>query len=192
MVCCALSVPAYAFDSFAFRLEGGPDSLETALQRASLLAQADAEDVGDPLEIFSTARAEYGRLIGVFYEAGFYAPQISVRIDGREAADISPLEPPTRIDEIVVSMAPGPAFQFAQAQIAPLADGTGLPASFAPGAPARSTVIREATGAALDRWRALGHAKAEPVGQAISARHPARALMSRSRWIRGHVCASAI
>ncbi|SUZ31282.1 Translocation and assembly module TamA [Roseibaca ekhonensis] len=175
-VSCALSAPASALDSFEFRLNGGPDSLESALQRASLLAQANAQDVGDPLELFSTARAEYGRLIGVFYEAGYYAPQISVRIDGREAAEISPLEPPTRIGEIVVSMVPGPAFQFAQAQIAPLADDTDLPAGFATGQPARSTVIREATGVALDRWRAQGHAKAEPSGQAISARHPEQAL----------------
>ena len=42
--------------------------------------------------------------------------------------------------------------------------------------PARSTVIRDATGTALDQWRAQGHAKAAPTGQAITANHPAQSL----------------
>ena len=175
-VMLGLGTPAAALETFQFRLTDGTADLETALQRASLLAQANAQGVGDPLELFATARAEYGRLIGVFYEAGYYAPQISVRIDGREAADISPLEPPERVDDITVSMVPGPAFAFGRAQIAPLAEGTELPGGFAAGQPARSTVIRDATGTALDQWRAQGHAKAAPTGQAITANHPAQSL----------------
>jgi len=171
-----LAGPVWALDAVEFRLTGGPESLRTALERASLVRQADAQDVADALELFSTARAEYGRLIGVFYEAGYYAPQISVRIDGREAADISPLAPPERVGTIIVEMDSGPAFGFGQAQIAPLAAGTGLPGAFAAGQPARSTVIRDATGTALDRWREQGHAKAAPTGQAITARHPEQTL----------------
>lgn len=171
-----LAAPVWALEDLQFRLNGGADSLRTALERASLLRQAQSQNVGDPLELFSTARAEYGRLIGVFYEQGYFAPEISVRIDGREAADISPLDPPAQVRQVVVEMTPGTTFTFARAQLAPLADGTTLPAGFATGQPARSTVIRDATGAALDRWRALGHAKAEPTGQAITANHPARTL----------------
>nr|WP_255618451.1 BamA/TamA family outer membrane protein [Roseibaca sp. Y0-43] len=171
-----LAAPAWAFSDLQFRVQGGSEELRTALERASLIRQAQAQNVVDPLEVFSTARAEYGRLIGVFYEQGYYAPQISVRVDGREAADISPLDPPAQVREIVVELVPGPAFEFGRAQIAPLAQGTVLPEGFAPGAPARSTAIREATGTAIDQWRAQGHAKAEPTGQAITANHPARAL----------------
>ncbi|NBB98475.1 MAG: BamA/TamA family outer membrane protein [Alphaproteobacteria bacterium] len=171
-----LAPSVWALDDVQIRLNGGSESLRTALERASLLRQAQSQNVGDALELFSTARAEYGSLIGVFYEQGYFAPEISVRIDGREAADISPLDPPDQVRQIVVEMTPGPAFTFARAQLAPLADGTTLPTDFADGQPARSTVIRDATGAALDRWRALGHAKAEPTGQAITADHPSRTL----------------
>ncbi|CUX83954.1 MAG: autotransporter translocation and assembly module outer membrane component TamA [Roseibaca calidilacus] len=175
-VICALASPAAALETFQFRLVGDNPALEQSLRRASLIAQADSQGVGDPLELFATARAEYGRLIGVFYEAGYYAPQISVQIDGREAADISPLAPPDQIGEIAITMVPGPAFAFGRAQIAPLADGTELPGDFAAGEPARSTVIRAATATALDQWRAQGHAKAAPTGQTITANHGAQAL----------------
>lgn len=176
MVWLLLATPGWALDTLEFRLTTGPDALQTDLERASLLRQAQGQGVEDALELFSTARAEYGRLIGVFYEAGYYAPQISVRIDGREAAEISPLSPPQQIGAITVEMASGPAFAFGQARVAPLADGTDLPRDFAEGAPARSTVIRDAAGAAIDQWRAQGHAKAEPTGQTVTARHPAQTL----------------
>ncbi len=172
----AVAGPADALDTLEFRLQDGHAALRTALERASLLRTAQAQRVTDPLELFATARAEYGRLIGVFYEAGFYAPQISVRIDGREAAEIAPLRPPEAIDTITVEMAPGPPFSFARARIGPLADGTDLPDGFRSGAPARSTVIRDAAQAAVDRWRAVGHPQAEPAGQDITARHPRRVL----------------
>lgn len=168
--------PAWASSDLQFRVSGGSADLQTALENASLLRQAQSQSVADPLELFSTARAEYGRLIGVFYEQGYYAPRISVRIDGREAADISPLNPPARVTQIVVEMSPGPAFAFGRAEIAPLAEDTDLPDSFARGESARSTVIREATQTAIAGWRARGHAKAEPTGQAITANHPAQAL----------------
>ena len=51
---------------------------------------------------------------------------ISVRIDGQEAADIPPLARITKIDEIVVSVDPGPLYRFSRANVAPIAPGTGL------------------------------------------------------------------
>ena len=170
------ALPAQAFDALDIRFQGDDPALRTALERASLLKAARDENVIDPFEVFTIARAEYGQLIGIFYEAGFYAPEISVRIDGREAADISPLAPPERIGEIVLTLAPGPAFVFGRTQMGPLAAGTDLPSGFAPGAPARSTVIRDAALGAVDGWRDVGHAQADAVEQQITARHAASEL----------------
>ncbi|MCH8467503.1 MAG: BamA/TamA family outer membrane protein [Roseinatronobacter sp.] len=167
-----LALPAQAFEALNFRFQGDDSALQTALERASLLAAARAEGVADPFELFTIARAEYGQLIGIFYEAGFYAPQISVRIDGREAADISPLAPPEAIGAIEVVLVPGPAFAFGRTELGPLASGTELPADFTAGQPARSTTIRDATLAAVDGWREHGHAKADAPSQEITARHP--------------------
>lgn len=167
-----VAVPAQGFETLEFRFQGDDSSLQTTLERASLLSAARAEGVADPFELFTIARAEYGQLIGIFYEAGFYAPQISVRIDGREAADISPLAPPEAIGAIEVVLLPGPAFTFGRTELGPLASGTELPADFAAGQPARSTTIRDATRTAVDGWREQGHAKADAPGQQITARHP--------------------
>ncbi len=164
--------PVWAFDDLRINFQGDDSALETALTRSSLLAAAQDDGLEDDFELFTIARAEYGQLIGIFYEAGFYAPEISVRIDGREAADISPLNPPSQIGTIELTLNPGPAFVFGQTQLGPVTDDTELPAGFATGQPARSTIIRDAAGEAVDGWRDQGHAKAEPVEQEITARHP--------------------
>lgn len=168
----AMGVPAAAFEDLRFRLAGGDAELKEKLRIASLLRTARDDGLSDPFEVYTVARAEYGHLIGLFYEAGYYAPVISIRIDGREAADISPLSPPARIGRVEVQMDAGPAFVFGRAQIGPLAPGTLLPPDFRPGAPARSTLIRDAAEAAVDGWRDQGHAQAQPDGQQITARHP--------------------
>jgi translocation and assembly module TamA len=170
------SLPAQAFETLDIAIQGGDDSLRTALRGASLLQAAQDEGVSDPFEVFTIARAEYGQLIGTFYEAGFYAPHISVLIDGREAADISPLNPPDAIRRIDLVLTAGPAFVFGQIQLGPLGRGTELSDDFASGRPARSTVIRDATRDAVEGWRDQGHAKAEPIDQQITARHPPAVL----------------
>ncbi len=170
------AMPAQAFDQLDIVVEGGDSALRTALTRASLLQAARDEGVTDGLEVFTIARAEYGHLIGVFYEAGFYAPEISVRIDGREAADISPLNPPATIRNIELRLVSGPAYVFGRTELGPLAQGTELPEGFAPGETARSTVIRDATGDAVDGWRDEGHARAAPLDPQITARQPPGAL----------------
>lgn len=167
---------ASAFNTLNFQYQGSDNTLETALQRASLLQTARSEGISDPFEVFTIARAEYGQLIGIFYEAGYYAPSISVRIDGREAADISPLSPPQSINQIEIIANPGPAFVFGRTALGPVAAGSSLPGGFAEGQTARSTVIRDATSDAVDGWRDQGHAKAEPVDQEITARHPGNVL----------------
>lgn len=174
LFCAALlfAAPAQGFEEFDITFQGGDSALRDALRRSSLLNAAFAEGVQDAFEVFTIARAEYGQLIGIFYEAGFYAPEISVRIDGREAADISPLNPPAQINMIELELAPGPAFVFGSTAIGPLARRTELPAGFAAGEAARSTVIRDATQEALEGWRDEGHALSDVAGQDITARHP--------------------
>ncbi len=168
--------PLRAFDQFDFRTPGAPEELRATLERSSLLRGLREEGRTEPLDVLAAARAEYGRLLGLLYEQGYYAPQISVRVDGREASEISTLRPPQRIGAISVTVTPGPRFRFGRTDIAPLAPGTELPAGFAAGEPARSTLVRDATQVSLDAWRGRGHALAEPVGQQITAVHPDQRL----------------
>lgn len=166
-----LPSPSRALETLDFDVPGASAELLADLRASSLLLSAQAEGRTAPIDLMAAARAEYGQLLDLLYEDGRYAPTIHVRVDGREAADVSPLRTPARIDRIAVQIDLGPQFTFGTASIAPLAPGATLPAEFAPGQPARSTVVRDALRAALDGWRAQGHALAEPAGQRVVADH---------------------
>lgn len=171
-----LSVPGNAQDRIELSVSGTDDALKETLRGASLLIAAKNDGVTDAQDLFATARAEYGRLLGALYAKGYYSGVIRISLDGLEAANIAPLDAPTSIKRIILSVDPGPAFTFSRAHAAPLAQGTTLPDGFAVGAPAESGVISEAASAAVDGWRALGHAKADVTSQDITADHKAAKL----------------
>lgn len=176
VLACAISLwgmgwPARALDRVDFTVKGGDESVEAALRNASLLLTAQAEGATNDQDLFASARAEYGRLLGALYAMGRYSGVIDIRIDGREVAAIPPLETPSNIRRITLTVDPGPAFKFSSARIAPLAAGTELPKGYAVGAVAESAVISATAGAAVDGWRAVGHAKAAVTGQDLTADH---------------------
>ncbi len=171
-----LPAPAYALDTIDLNVPGGSDTLMETLRASSLLLAAQEAGRTQPVDLMPTARAEYGRLIGLLYEEGHYAPTIRILVDGRDAVDISPLTNPATIDQIAINIDLGPLFTFGQIQISPLAPGTELPAAFASGQPARSTTVRDALAVALDGWRAQGHAHVDVGSQSVIANHSAQRL----------------
>ena len=166
------AVPAGAVDEAVLTAPGADPALTRQLESASLVLAAVREERTEPADLLAAARAEYRRLVGTLYGAGHYSPRISVRVDGREAADLSPVQPPARIDRIEITVEPGPQFSFSRAEVAPLAPDTELPAGFAVGAPAAARVIGDAADAAVDAWRAEGHAKATLAEERVVAYHP--------------------
>lgn len=176
IVLAPLARPANALESLVLNAPGASDELVSTLRASSLLLTAQTTGRTSALSLMAAARAEYGRLIPLLYEDAYYAPVIHVRVDGREAADISPLANPTRIDAIVIDITLGPQFTFGTVSLSPLAPDTVLPAEFATGQPARSTTVRAALAAALDGWRAQGYALVEPLGQQVTANHAAERL----------------
>ncbi len=153
-------------------LTDGSSGLRGLLRSNSLTYDLRDSELSDPQDYVAAARADYRRLLTALYGAGYYGGSISIRIDGREAADIQPLDAPARIESIVIRVDPGPSFTFGTASIGPLAPETALPEGFATGEIARSEVIRSATLAAISAWRDAGHAKATPGAQNIVAVHP--------------------
>lgn len=171
--------PAAALDMVVVTAPGADESLTKALDSASMLKRAQAEKRTDPTELLATARAEYRRMVSVLYAAGYYGGTVNVRIDGREAADIPPLEPPARISRIEVNVVPGPLFHFSEAAVKPLAPGTEVPESYAKGKVAQSGVIGETANTAVNAWRDIGHAKVDLTGEDITANHSDATLASR-------------
>lgn len=168
--------PSLALDRIDFSVAQGDKDLTEALRNASLLITAERDDQTNAQDLFAAAQADYAQLLGTLYAAGHYSGTIRILLDGREAADIAPLDAPRQISVIRIVIDPGPAFRFSRARIAPLAKGTELPGDFAVGEIARSGAIRAATAAGIDGWRSRGHAKAAATGQDIAADHRTASL----------------
>lgn len=182
-LCLGLAgAPAFALDNFALDVNGGNDALRDAIRAASLTAATKGDDKATAQDVFGAARADYGRILGVLYSEGYYSGVIHILIDGREAADIAPLDAPERIGKVKIAVEPGPLFTFSRAGAAPLAKKTELPSGYAAGQTARSGVIVDAAGAGIDGWRARGHAKARVSDQSIVADHRADTLASDIRF----------
>jgi len=167
---------------------GAPDQLIERLEANALLLRSPED--GAPRsgqDLVAAARADYGRLIGILYEQGYFSPVIRITLDGQDAARISPFSAPARVQRAEISIQTGPAFRLGTAEIAPLAPETDLPAEFQTDAPATTTVLRSATRAALDGWRAVGHATAEVTEQRITARNADAILDARVRLDPGPV-----
>ena len=179
-----LASPAPA-QEVIFRAPSADRALEASLRAASLVLMTLREGAVPAGDVVAAARAEYGRLLGALYQAGHYAGLVSVRLDGREAAEIPLLEVPARVARIEITVQPGPPYRFIRAEVAPLAPGSELPEGFAPGAPAPARLIAETVEAAVEAWRDEGHAKAAPAGQSITADHAANTIDARIRLAPG-------
>jgi translocation and assembly module TamA len=145
------------------------EQARSALNAASLLRALD--DDADPQDYIAAARADYRRLLTALYAEGYYGGTISITVDGVEAANIAPLDAPSAIGEVVITVDPGPRFTFGNIAIAPLPPGTTLTEDLGPRRTAQSDVIGDAVRSGINSWRDLGYAKARASGQQITARH---------------------
>jgi translocation and assembly module TamA len=176
------ALPAAALDRAALVLvNGGTERLQERLEAGSLLLTAQRDAVSDPQDLLAAAQADYRRMVDLLYASGYYSGVVNIRIDGREAAEIPPLNPPTAISVIEIRVTPGPRFTFGQAEIGPLAPGRRAPEDFRPGAIARATAITGAATEAVGDWRSAGHAKAEITDQRVTAIHPEARLDAQLR-----------
>lgn len=171
VLCLTLLLPFRAGAEVRVLAPGLDPQVVTALTAASLLVQTDALDGATGQDLVAAAQADYARLVGVLYQYGYFAPIVTIRLNGREAADLSAFSAPTRITAAELRVQAGPAFRFGRAAIAPLAPGTILPDGFRPGAPATTPVLRQTVEAGIDGWRKAGHATADLGGQDLIADH---------------------
>lgn len=182
-VCCVCAAfaaaPAQALQPVTLSLPAAAEDLRSTLEGASLTRAAQTEGRTGAQEVFAAAQADYGRILGALYAAGHYSGTISIKIDGREAADIQPLNAPRQINRVQITVDPGPQFKFSRAELSPKAYRTELPAGFAKGEPALSGMVRTAAQVGIDAWRDVGHAKAKIGDQSLTADHRQALLDAR-------------
>lgn len=173
---CMVAFAAQAADVSINTLED--DDLNGVLRGGSLLFEQTLLEDNPPstTEVLAAAQADYKRLLAVLYDNGYFSGSINITVDGREAAAIPPVQPPSTISRVQINIDPGPKFQFGRATIAPLVQGTELPEGFATGKTASIGVLTNTVSAGVDAWRADGHAKAALSAQNLTADHAARRL----------------
>ncbi|WGT51922.1 autotransporter assembly complex protein TamA [Thioclava nitratireducens] len=179
-----LATPALAY-SLKFNTPGASDDLRNTIKGASLLAQSADDKSKDAQDVLAEARADYNRIVSALFGEGRYSGTVSIKLDGREAASIPPLDAPSTVNNVTVTVTPGPEFTFSRADIAPVAPKTDLPEGYKVGKVAKSGVIVDAASAATTGWRDAGHAKAEVSYQNIVADHRANQLASDVRLAPG-------
>lgn len=151
--------------------------LYQSLAGGSLLMEQTAEELTpSPQEIVAAAQADYGRLLAVLYDQGYFGPVVTITLDGRDAASIPPVQPPLQVSRAQITVETGPLFRFGKAEIAPVAAGTELPPAYASGETARLSVLKQTVAAGVEGWRAQGHAKAALGQQNLTARHADRVI----------------
>nr|WP_241525611.1 hypothetical protein [Pseudophaeobacter leonis] len=164
---------------------GASEDLASQLQAASSVLAARAET--DVQELLAAALSDYRTLVQVLYNAGHFSPQVTIQLDGVEAAHIQPLNQPRRIDKIQIIVTPGPSFRFSRAEITPwpAASAVEIPTGFSAGKPANTAVLSAAGAAGLQAWQNAGHPKVRMAQQDISANHRANTLDARLRLAPG-------
>lgn len=167
---CPIEAAAFEVSISSSVLGDEVRDLSLAVPLAADGAQASPQDV------VAAAQADYARIVGLMYDRGYFAPVVSIRVNGREASAISPVSPPGRISSVEIRVEAGAPFRFGTARLAPLAPGSELPAGFASGQPASTGTLQAAVEAGVASWREQGHAKAALASQRITARHGARRL----------------
>ncbi|WP_232831506.1 autotransporter assembly complex protein TamA [Pseudogemmobacter bohemicus] len=171
--------PGQALDAVAFDVVGEDKDLTKTLRQSSLLVAQVAEKQTEAEDMVTAARADYGRILAALYAEGYYSAVIRITIDGREVANIPPLDAPSAVGAIRVWVDPGPRFEFADTVIDPLASDTVLPEGFARGEVARAGVVEEAVAASILQWRERSYAKAKVDREDITADHRNNTLSAR-------------
>ncbi|MEP2718947.1 BamA/TamA family outer membrane protein [Pseudophaeobacter sp.] len=158
---------------------GASEELTERLQAASSVLAAGPQI--DAQELLAAALSDYRTLVQVLYDAGHFAPEVNILLDGREAARIQPLNAPRQIKRVQIAVVPGPSFRFSRAEVTPWprASDVTLPEGYAAGQPATTGTLRDAGAAGLLAWRRAGHPKVRMGQQTITADHRSNTLDAR-------------
>lgn len=169
----------YSID-FSTASTGDEDDLDALMKGASTLWQDREEASSGAGGLLAKARGDYRRLLASLYSEGRYGGTISIKVDGREAADLPPDAQISNPATISVTVVPGPLFRFRKAEIVNRAPPTDDPkdrvmspekAGFMAGEIARSGVIVQAGKLSVEAWRQQGFPKASLERRDIEAVH---------------------
>ncbi|WP_421091051.1 autotransporter assembly complex protein TamA [Pseudochrobactrum sp. MP213Fo] len=160
--------------------DGSAADVEALVKGSSRLFADEDKPASGSGGLLAKARGDYRRILMTLYGEGRYGGTISIKVDGREAADLAPDTELPDTSQIVITVDPGPQFLFARTSINEMAPPTDnrydqVPApekaGFKDGEIAKSGVIIKAERLAIDAWRQQGYAKAKVTREDVVADH---------------------
>lgn len=163
------------------KIEGGNETVETAIKSASELWRGRESPVGGSAGVIARARGDYTRILAALYNSGYYGGSISIRLLGEQASEIAVGADFPTGSLISVAVTTGAPYTFGRADVIgaapPSSDKQDRVPSFAdvgfsPGLPAEAGAVGKASKLARDGWRQQGYALAKVVDRNATANHP--------------------
>ncbi|WP_455466115.1 autotransporter assembly complex protein TamA [Bartonella sp. B39] len=146
---------------------------------------ADKDKAFSSSGLLAKARSDYRAILSALYADGRYGSVISIKINGLEAADLSPVTQLPAQSNIVITIDAGPQYVFSVAGIDKVAPFIKYKTNQIPtieelgykvGTIAKSETILKAERWAIEGWRRQGYAKAQVIKSEVVADHAARLI----------------
>lgn len=166
---------------------GGDEDVQARIEASSLLF-SDQEERPPPSTpaFLSRVRAEYGRIVAGLYADGYYGPEVTITVDGRDPLALRPdVDLPDPVP-VTITVDPGPQFTFGAVAIENRApppveaddavEETPEDLGLLPGAVARSGVVLQSERVLVEEWRQQGRPTAEIAARDAVADHPSSTL----------------
>ncbi|WP_317992528.1 autotransporter assembly complex protein TamA [Bartonella gliris] len=161
-----------------------PEGVKIVKAVSSLVADKD-KALSSSSGLLAKARSDYRAILSALYADGRYGGVISIKINGLEAADLSPMTQLPAQSNIVITIDAGPRYVFSVAGIDKVAPFVKYKTNklhtieelgYKVGAVAKSETILKAERWALEGWRRQGYAKAKIINSEVIADHAARLI----------------
>ncbi len=163
----------------------GAPSEGVKLVKAVSSLVADKDKSFSSSGLLAKARSDYRSILSALYADGRYGGIISIKINGLEAADLSPMTQLPAQSNIIITIDAGPKYVFSVAGINKVAPFVKYKTNkmqtidelgYKTGAIAKSETILKAERWAIEGWRRQGYAKAEVIKSEVVADHEARLI----------------
>ena len=151
--------------------------VERAIRRASALIRGAGRPALGRSGLIATAKNDYGEILKALYKTGHYGGEVSIMIEGHEAATIPLNVQLPELVRVTIRVSSGPVYFFDQTDVANASpDLQPGEIGFEHGAPAYSDSVGEVAVAAVDGWRTLGYARADVKKLDVVADHDSKTV----------------
>lgn len=162
---------------------GAPSEGMKIVKSVSSLVADQSKTLRSSSGLLAKARSDYGEILSALYADGRYGGVISIRVNGSEAANLSPLTQLPPRSNIAIVIDAGPQYVFGSVRVNEATAFTKQKAGkilsiddlgYKVGSVAKSKIIRKAERWAIEGWQKQGYAKARIVRRDVIVDHAAR------------------